>query len=240
MYKKSTSLALDSTSESGRSTTMTLPVDPGTVEPGPNDLDDDQLVRRVLEGDRDAFTLLFHRHDPFIRRVILHIVRNQQDMEDVAVSTWIKVWDKLSTLRDGSKFRPWLTKIARNKVRDHLRGKCGRDPCLRHGQELREEGSSDEEDEKLVDPEDIEDRVATAIAFEGAWEVALKKMRPEQKKCLIFHLQGWKIEAIVERLGLTMTKPRLTEGTVRTYISEAYRILHEEFRKRLDGDQNDE
>lgn len=198
------------------------------MDPGLDGPHDDQLVLQALQGDEDAFALLFQRHDPFIRRVILHIVCNQEDMQDIASCTWIKVWRTLSTLRDGSCFKPWLRQIAVNTTRDHLREKSRKDSCLQHGQRSHKEGEIDE-DEQLVDPENLEDQVMIAIAFEEALEVTLKKTRPEQAKCLISHLQGEKIETIAQRLALT-------EGTVSSYISSARRILLEEFRRRREGE----
>jgi RNA polymerase sigma-70 factor (ECF subfamily) len=187
----------------------------------PNNHDDDELVRRTLQGDGDAFSLLFHRYNPFISRILYHIVRNQQDMEDLTISTWTKAWQSLERLKDGSKFKPWLTEIARNEALDYLRRK-----------RRRGDGMS-EEDEDPIDPsENIEDRVTTAIVFEDAMEATLARIGREQRKCFIYHMQGETNKAIVERLDLT-------EGTVKTYICNAKKILREEFRKRRDGYEYD-
>src|SRR5579864_4776295 len=164
--------------------------------------------------DDDQFASLFHLYNAFICRVIYHIVRNQQDMEDVAASAWQRAWEALPTLQDRSSFKSWLTTIAKHEAIDHVRKKN------------RKQEDRNEEDEGPVDPINIEEEVAIAIAFEEAMEAALERMRPEQRKCFHYHLQGWTIKAIAKRLGLT-------KGTVGTYISNAYRILHEELRKRL-------
>jgi RNA polymerase sigma-70 factor (ECF subfamily) len=142
-------------------------------------------------------------------------------MEDVAGSTWKKAWERLSTLGDASHFKSWLATIARNEALDHLRRKS-----------RREEGRNGE-GEELVSLENIEDQVITKIALGEAQRAAFKRMRPKQRKCFIYHIRGSTIENIAKRLSLT-------EDTVKTYIRSAYRILHEEFRKRLDGDQKDE
>lgn len=207
---------------------MALPVDSSRDDP-----DDGWLVQRTLQGDLDAFRLLFQRYDLSICRVILHIVRNPEDMQDVAAWTWQKAWSTLSTLRDRSKFKPWLYKIAGNTARDHLREKGRRGPPSQHGRESDEEGEINEKAEQIADPEKLEDWPMMAEAFEEALVAALRRMRPEQQKCLAHHLQGMEPGAIAQQLGLT-------EGTVRTYISNAYRILREELRKRLEGDQNNE
>ena len=184
-------------------------------------MDDDQLVQRGMQGDGEAFSHLFHRYHRLVCKIIYPIVRNQQDMEDVAGSTWKKVWETLSTLRDRSRFKPWLTTIAKNTARDHLR----RD-------RWRNEGSN-EEDEELVGPEDIEDQIITQIEFEEAQEAAFKKMGYKRRMCFTYRIQGWTVKDIAKEL-------HLAEGTVRTYICDAYQIIREELHKRLDGDQNAE
>ena len=184
-------------------------------------MDDDQLVQQGMQGDGDAFYHLFQRYHRLICRIIYPIVRNRQDMEDVAGTTWVKAWEKLPTLRDRSSFKSWLTTIAKNTARDHLR----RD-------HWREEGSN-EEDEELVDPVNFEDERMTQIVLEEVMQAGFKRMRPKQRKCFIYGIQGWTFEDIAKRLNLD-------EHTVKTYISNSYRILREELRKRQVGDQNDE
>src|SRR5215472_13698641 len=106
-------------------------------------MDDGQLVQRVLQGDGDAFSVLFQRYNPFICRIISHIVRNQQDMEDVAGSAWEKAWKNLSTLRDRSSFKSYLTTIGKREAIDHIRRKG------------RKQEDSDEEIDELVDQRNV-------------------------------------------------------------------------------------
>ena len=182
-------------------------------------MDDDQLVQRVLQGDGDTFSVLFHRYNSFICRIISHIVHNKQDMEDIAESTWEKAWKNLSTLRDRSSFKSYLTTIGKREALDHIRRKA------------RKQEDSNKEIDGVVDQRSVEEEIEMAILFEGAMGAAMGKMRPEQVKCFHYHLQGCTSEAIAARLALT-------EGTVRTYISNAKKILYKELCKRLDGDQN--
>src|SRR5262249_5649222 len=108
----------------------------------------------------------------------------------------------------------YLTTIAKREALDHIRRKS------------RKPEDSDEEIDGLVDQRDFAKEIEIAIVFEEAREAALERMRPEQVKCFLCHLQRWTNKNIAERLDLT-------EGTVRTYISSAYKILYEELCKRL-------
>jgi len=79
-------------------------------------LDDSSLIKLALEGDAECFSALIDRHLSVIQKRIRSMVRNQADSEDVAQEVVIKVWRRLSTFREESSFRTWMTRIAINEV----------------------------------------------------------------------------------------------------------------------------
>ena len=86
------------------------------------------LVRRARDGDEDAFTELYARHAPRVRRsVALRLAgEGAQDLEDVLQETFMYAFEGLKGGKfredhsDGG-FRNWLATIAVNKVRDRAR-----------------------------------------------------------------------------------------------------------------------
>ena len=54
-------------------------------------------------------------------RLASSILRNEVDREDAVQSCVLRAWEKLPTLRDESKFRPWLMRILANCCRAILR-----------------------------------------------------------------------------------------------------------------------
>lgn len=81
------------------------------------DLQPAELVRRARAGDRRAFGMLWRRHAPAARAVILSVLSSAQAedlLQDVAVAALVA----LPTLRSDDGFPAWLCAIARNRARN--------------------------------------------------------------------------------------------------------------------------
>jgi RNA polymerase sigma-70 factor, ECF subfamily len=82
------------------------------------ELTDEGLLRRVIAGDEDAFTLLYRRRHPAIYRFALHMTGNPSVAEDVTQEVF------MTLIRDTKRFDPargtlggFLFGIARNHLR---------------------------------------------------------------------------------------------------------------------------
>ena len=83
---------------------------------------DEQLVRRVREGDDDAFAAIVRRH----RRLLLGFATrlmggSTADGEDVVQEALVRALDALRADDRPIALRPWLFTIVRNRAFDHLR-----------------------------------------------------------------------------------------------------------------------
>jgi RNA polymerase sigma-70 factor (ECF subfamily) len=75
--------------------------------------DDSRLVRRAIDGDREAFSDLAARHWRRLVALARSIVA-ELEAEDVVQDGLIKAWSKLGSLRDPGSFGSWLTRIVAN------------------------------------------------------------------------------------------------------------------------------
>jgi RNA polymerase sigma factor (sigma-70 family) len=75
---------------------------------------DGRIVKRVLSGHRDDFGILVDRYLPVVQAVAYARVQNRTEAEDVAQEAFIRAYEKLDLLREGGKFGPWISTIARN------------------------------------------------------------------------------------------------------------------------------
>jgi RNA polymerase sigma-70 factor, ECF subfamily len=82
------------------------------------ELTDDGLLRRMMAGDEDAFTLLYRRRHPSIFRFALHMSGNVAVAEDVTQEVF------MTLIRDARRFDPsrgslggFLLGVARNHLR---------------------------------------------------------------------------------------------------------------------------
>lgn len=73
---------------------------------------DEELIRRCLDGERDAFALLARRHQRRVYALALARVPDFQDAEDVVQETFEKAYANLRALRTPDRFVCWVSRIA--------------------------------------------------------------------------------------------------------------------------------
>ncbi len=67
------------------------------------------------------FSELYRRYVNQVYYYIYSRVQNTAEAEDICSDTFVTALETRHTLRDESRFKPWLFTIARNKVNDHYR-----------------------------------------------------------------------------------------------------------------------
>jgi RNA polymerase sigma-70 factor (ECF subfamily) len=86
-----------------------------------NERTDEYLVTASRDGDRRAYADLVRRHSRRVYAVCIGILGNTAESDDIAQEAFIKGFSRIGTLRSDSSFGQWITHIARNLCRDHIR-----------------------------------------------------------------------------------------------------------------------
>lgn len=79
------------------------------------------LIRRAREGDHEAVTELYRRHERLVYNLALRTLGNPWDAADVAQEAFIKALRNLDSFKGESLFTTWLHRIVVNSAYDHLR-----------------------------------------------------------------------------------------------------------------------
>jgi RNA polymerase sigma factor (sigma-70 family) len=82
---------------------------------------DDDLLRRFVQGDRDAFEWLFTRFHAEVHRWCHRIVRDAAAADDVVVESFWRAYRGRARFDPSRSFGAWMRRIATNAARDHLR-----------------------------------------------------------------------------------------------------------------------
>lgn len=82
---------------------------------------DEELVRASAGGNREAYAALVRRHASRVYAVCLAILHDPDDSQDMAQEALIKGMTRIHSLRDGTQFAAWITRIAQNLCKDHRR-----------------------------------------------------------------------------------------------------------------------
>jgi RNA polymerase sigma-70 factor (ECF subfamily) len=69
-------------------------------------------ILRAQLGARDAFDALFHSVQEPLFRYLVGLVRDQALAEDILQEVFLRIYQKLSWLREPALFRPWCYRIA--------------------------------------------------------------------------------------------------------------------------------
>ena len=74
--------------------------------------DNAQLIRSILSGDDNAFTILVKKHQKSVHALIWRKIGDFHVAEEITQDTFLQAYKKLSTLKDPKKFDGWLYVIA--------------------------------------------------------------------------------------------------------------------------------
>src|SRR5258706_6885445 len=85
--------------------------------------EDRELVRRAQKEDKEAFEELVRRHQNRVFAVAGGILRNREDVEDIAQQVFLKAYFSIKRFDQRAAFSTWLYKITVNECWDLLRKK---------------------------------------------------------------------------------------------------------------------
>ncbi len=74
--------------------------------------DDVRLVEAVLAGDKSAFDILVGKYQKSVHALAWQKTGDFHDAQDIAQETFLRAYQKLSTLKNSSRFPHWLYQIA--------------------------------------------------------------------------------------------------------------------------------
>jgi RNA polymerase sigma-70 factor (ECF subfamily) len=181
---------------------------------------DQDLVDRVLKGNKQAFNLLVLRYQHRVAALISRFVSDPQEVEDVSQETFIKAYRALSLFRGDSAFYTWLYRIAVNTAKNHLVARSRRPPPT----DLEfEEADNGEYTAGLREIETPEGMLSTEN-LRQAIEDAIEELPEELKTAFTLReFSGLSYEDITEVMGCPV-------GTVRSRIFRAREAIDKKIR----------
>lgn len=182
-------------------TVSETPVDPLEV--------DQQIIARVLGGERNAFELLITRYSDPLYRHALGMTGSPDVAEDILQVSFIKAYQHLSEVR--GRFDAWVFRIVANGCKDWLKN-------IR-----RTHLSYDEDDQpsSYADPEEELDRTELRSDLDRA----LAALAPSLREAFVMkHVEGRSYEEMADLLATTVGALKMRVHRAR----EALQILLEE------------
>jgi RNA polymerase sigma-70 factor (ECF subfamily) len=82
------------------------------LQPAFSELNDEEVVNRVLKGETALFEIIMRRYNQRLYRVARAILRNDGDAEDVVQDAYVRAYEHLGQFAGKAAFSTWLTRIA--------------------------------------------------------------------------------------------------------------------------------
>lgn len=154
-------------------------------------MNDEELLRRVAEGDQDAFRQLYQNTDRTLYSFILSILKNPQDAEEVMQETYMKIWTSAPSYQSQGKPLAWFFTIARNlcymKFRD-----------AKHEADISYDELNGEETGELYLPLE---NLADAMVLRSALTI----LKEDERQIVLLHASaGLKHREIAASLGIPL------------------------------------
>lgn len=86
------------------------------------ELEDREIIEKVLNGDTDAFEILLERHRDHVFRIVGRRVP-AEDVPEIAHDVFVKAYTSLGSFRGEGPFEGWLSGIAVRTCHDYWRSR---------------------------------------------------------------------------------------------------------------------
>jgi RNA polymerase sigma-70 factor, ECF subfamily len=180
-------------------------------------LDSDTLLARCRQGDDLAWEEFVRQHQGRVFGVAYHYLRNREEARDTAQDIFIKVYQRLDTLREGDALLPWLLRLARNSCLDRLRRLKVRTPPG--------EVPVDEAPQVAAPTPDPEEETLLG-AREALFYRALARLSDKNREMILLKdIQELKLEEISEMLAMPLGTVKSRSSRARLELAKAVRAL---------------
>ena len=178
------------------------------------EINEKEIIGRVLGGDTEAFSELVTRYEKTVYNLALRMVGDRSDAADMAQEAFVKAWTNLPSYRGESKFSAWLYRITTNMCLDFLRHKSRRPQVSLSTSDDDEERQLDIPDPKSMPEELLMKKLGMEAVHRG-----LERLPPKHRQILVMReLGGLSYSEIAAQLSLE-------EGTVKSRIFRARKNL---------------
>lgn len=162
-----------------------------------DDSGDAELIRRILEGDQNAFSALCAKYEAGLHSYVFKRVRNREDAEEIVQNVFLRVHQYLKDLKQPEKLLNWMFSIAYQRI-------AGRDRECRGGieyssvdgvPELHEEASLTAY--RVCQQQAEEDELLEIVSR------AIEKLPDLDRRAMLLQQDGMSYREIAHELGVT-------------------------------------
>ncbi len=180
---------------------------------------DFEIIRTILEGDRNSYAILVERHQSMVFRTCMGFVHNKEDADDLTQEIFIQAYQSLKSFKAEASFSTWLYRIAVNASLNRVR-KTSKTGLFSRFSALLGNDAKSERDFPAADVENPEEILLKAE--QAKWvQQALDSLPEKQRTAIVLskydELSQKEIAAVMD----------ITEGAVEALLQRAKANLRE-------------
>lgn len=177
-----------------------------------NGIEENVLIRRLINGDQTAFEILFRYYYPGLKIYAKQFVAEEEQAEEIVQDFFVRFWDKHRQVKPAESLKSYFFSSIKNSSLNVLKHQKVEEKYLDELKELSKESL-------LYDPDlylatELQEKIKKTI-----------DLLPERCReiFILSRVNGLKNEEIAQQL-------EISKRTVETQISKALKILREELK----------
>jgi RNA polymerase sigma-70 factor (ECF subfamily) len=187
------------------------------------------LVKRIRNGDKEAFHDLVIRYQRKVFSIAYGMVHNREDAKDLTQDAFLKAYRNLERFEGSSSFYTWLYRITVNVCIDHIR-KMKKHMTVDYDENMLRDGPVEGADNirpRTLDGDPVRN-LARKELLEKIGE-ALEKLSPIHKTAILLReVQGLSYSEMAEVM-------EVSKGTVMSRLHHARKNLQGLLQKYVEG-----
>lgn len=174
-----------------------------------------ELVKLLKKGDRDAFNLLIEEYQSKIINIAYGMLSDTEDAMDAAQEVFINVYKSIGNFKENSSLSTWIYRICANVCKDFLRKR------MRSAKTVSIFSGGENEDEIMEIPDNSAspEELSQASELKDQIRQAMDELSEEFRTVLVLcDIEGFSYDKIAEIL-------KCPPGTVKSRINRARAAL---------------
>ncbi len=186
------------------------------VTKGGDNVSDEELLKKVKNGDVDAFEEIIAKYEKKVFSLIYNMLKNDNDIEDIAQEVFVKVYKNIGKFHGNSSLYTWIYRITTNLCLDYIKKQKS---VIYIDEKIQTDDG--EVDFQLPSEEKLQDELYEEKELKQKLEKSIAKLPDKQRVMIVLRdIKGLSYEEISEILEIKL-------GTVKSQINRARLKLKE-------------
>jgi RNA polymerase sigma factor (sigma-70 family) len=184
---------------------------------------EDELIKGCLQRDRNAQKLLYDTYSSKMYGLCYRYVKDVMEAEDILVTAFMKVFDKIAQFKGEGSFEGWIRRIVVNEALTYLR----RHRSMYLETEL-EQADREPDYNSLSDHLEAEDLLKMIQELPTGYRIVFN----------LYAIDGYSHKEIAEQLGISENTSKSQLSRARTYLQKILQDKDCVENKKLSSDES--